>query len=201
MSEPVPKEELPRELRTSRLLLRRWRPEDNVPFAAMNADPRVREFFPGLQTRAESDASVARYATHFDEHGYGWWAVEIPGVAPFAGFVGLAVTPFEASFTPCVEIGWRLAHEFWGQGLAVEGARAALAFGFEQLGLEEIVSFTATQNLRSQRVMEKLGMTRDAHEDFDHPLLPPGHPLRRHVLYRSAPPHPISRRRSRVRTL
>lgn len=179
---------LPQELRTERLLLRRWRPADREPFAALNADPRVMEFFPGLLSREDSDALVARIEAHFDRHSFGLWAVEVVGVTPFAGFVGLSVPRFEAPFTPCVEIGWRLSTDTWGHGYATEGARAALAFGFGALGLEEVVSFTVPHNLRSRRVMEKLGMTHHPDEDFDHPLLPAGHPLSRHVLYRIACP-------------
>jgi RimJ/RimL family protein N-acetyltransferase len=164
--------------------LRRWRAADRAPFAAMNADPRVMEFFPALLSPEETDARIARIEAHFDEHGFGLWAVEIPGVREFAGFVGLNHTPFEATFTPCVEIGWRLAAEFWNQGFATEGARAVLAFGFETLKLDEIFSFTVPDNLRSRRVMEKIGMTHDVSDDFDHPLLPEGHRLKRHVLYR-----------------
>jgi len=181
---------LPRELRTDRLLLRRWRLADRVPFAALNADPRVMEYFPGPVSREESDAMAARIEAHFEQHGFGLWAVEIADITPFAGFIGLNVPRFEAHFTPCVEIGWRLAAEFWGQGFATEGARAALAFGFETLRLDEIVSITVPANRRSRRVMEKLGMTHDASGDFDHPLLPEGHRLRRHVLYRIARPAP-----------
>ena len=175
---------LPAELRTDRLLLRRWRPEDREPFARLNADSRVMEFFPNALTREESDAAVDRIEAHFQQHGYGLWAVEIPDVAAFAGFVGLATPRFEAAFTPCVEIGWRLAAEHWGRGYATEGARAALEFGFGPLGLAEILSFTVPHNLRSRRVMEKLGMTHSHAGDFGHPLLPAGHPLSRHVLYR-----------------
>jgi RimJ/RimL family protein N-acetyltransferase len=175
---------LPDEVRTERLLLRRWRDADLAPFAAMNADPRVMEHFPAVLSRAESDGRVQRILAHFDRHGYAQWAVEIPGVAPFAGFIGLAVPGFDAHFTPCVEIGWRLAAEYWGLGYATEGARAALAFGFMELKLSEIVSFTVPANMRSRRVMERLGMTHDPRDDFDHPSLADGHPLRRHVLYR-----------------
>jgi RimJ/RimL family protein N-acetyltransferase len=178
---------LPQELRTDRLRLRRWCAADREPFAALNADPRVMEHFPALLSREESDARADRIEVHFDQHGFGLWAVEIVGVAPFAGFIGLSIPRFEAHFMPCVEIGWRLAAEHWGRGFATEGARAALAFGFETLRLEEIVSYTATGNLRSRRVMEKLGMTHDPSDDFDHPLLPAGHPLRRHVFYRIRP--------------
>jgi len=172
------------ELRTERLLLRRWRAADREPFAALNADPRVMEHFPALLSREQSDERVERIEAHFQQHGYCQWAVEIPGVTPFAGFIGLSVPQFEAHFTPCVEIGWRLAADCWGRGYATEGARAALPFGFEELALAEIVSFTVPANVRSRRVMEKLGMTHDPADDFDHPLLPAGHPLRRHVLYR-----------------
>lgn len=175
---------MPQELRTKRLLLRRWRDADRAAFAAINADARVMEHFPATLSLEESDARVARIESHFAQHGYGLWAVEIADVAPFAGFIGLCHTPFEAHFTPSVEIGWRLAAENWGRGYAPEGAQAVLTFGFETLGLAEIVSFTVPENLRSRRVMEKLGMQHDPREDFDHPLLSPGHPLRRHVLYR-----------------
>ncbi|HUE73729.1 MAG TPA: GNAT family N-acetyltransferase [Pirellulaceae bacterium] len=181
-----PEANLPRELRTERLLLRHWRPEDREPFAALNADPRVVEFLPGPSSRAESDERVARIEAHFQEYGYGLWAVEVVGVAPFVGFVGLSVPRFEAPFMPCVEIGWRLSAEHWGRGYSTEGARAALAFGFERLSLDEIVSYTVPDNVRSRRVMEKIGMTHSSDEDFDHPLLPEGHRLRRHVLYRLA---------------
>jgi RimJ/RimL family protein N-acetyltransferase len=177
---------LPSELRTDRLLLRRWRAEDRDVFAALNADPVVMEHFPSVSARADSDAAADRIAAHFERHGFGLWAVEVVGVAPFAGFVGLCVPRFEAHFTPCVEIGWRLARAFWDKGYATEGAREALAFGFEHLRLDEVVSYTVPANVRSRRVMEKLGMNHDAGGDFEHPLLPEGHPLRGHVLYRIA---------------
>jgi RimJ/RimL family protein N-acetyltransferase len=176
------------ELQTDRLRLRRWLPADREPFAALNAAPRVVEHLPGPLSRDESDAAIERIEAHFEQHGFGLWAVEIRGVAPFAGFIGLSVPRFEAHFTPCVEVGWRLAAEHWGHGYATAGARAALAFGFREIGLEEIVSFTVPGNVRSRRVMEKIGMTHDPEDDFDHPLLPAGHPLRRHVLYRIARP-------------
>lgn len=175
---------LPSELRTERLLLRCWRPADREPFAALNADRRVMEHFPGMYSLEETDRMITRIEAHFAERGFGLWAVEIVGVAPFAGFIGLSVPRFEAPFTPCVEIGWRLAAEHWGRGFATEGARAALKFGFDSLGLEEIVSFTVPENVRSRRVMEKLGMSHDPAEDFAHPLLPADHRLSRHVLYR-----------------
>jgi len=172
------------ELETERLRLRRWRAEDREPFARMNDDAAVMEFFPSRLTREESDALVDRIETHFAEHGFGLWAAELRAEGSFIGYIGLAAPRFEAHFTPCVEIGWRLARANWGKGLATEGARAVVRDAFEELGLEELVSFTAPANVHSRRVMEKLGMTHDAREDFDHPLLPEGHWLRRHVLYR-----------------
>jgi ribosomal-protein-alanine N-acetyltransferase len=174
----------PPTIHTPRLLLRPWRDEDLTPFAAINADPRVMECFPAPLDRAESDAVAARIRAHFARHGFAQWAVEVPDVAPFIGFVGLAATPFEAHFTPCIEIGWRLAHAHWGRGYATEAARASLEFGFESLALDEIVSFTAPMNRRSRAVMERIGMTHSPADDFEHPSLPAGHPLRRHVLYR-----------------
>jgi len=171
-------------LTTVRLRLRLWRPEGLPAFAALNADPRVMEFLPATLDRAQSDALVARIEQHFDTHGFGLWATEVVGVAECIGFVGLSVPRFEAPFTPCVEIGWRLAYEHWGRGYATEGARAALQFAFRQLGLDEVVSFTVPQNERSRGVMRRLNMSHSAAEDFDHPNLPEGHRLRRHVLYR-----------------
>lgn len=171
-------------LKTARLCLREWREDDLAPFAALNADPRVMEFMPKVLSRAESDAVAGRIREHFVRHGFGLWAVEVAGVADLIGFVGLRIPAFEAAFTPCVEIGWRLACEYWGHGYATEAARAALQFAFESLGLAEVVSFTVPANARSRRVMERLGMTRFPAEDFDHPMLAEGHPLRRHVLYR-----------------
>ncbi|MEZ6073293.1 MAG: GNAT family N-acetyltransferase [Pirellulales bacterium] len=171
-------------LRTERLRLRTWRDDDLPAFAAMGADGRVMEHFPGTLSRRESDAFAARVRAHFAERGFGLWAVEVPGVTPFAGFVGLAVPRFEAHFTPCVEVGWRIAAEYWNRGYASEAARAAVTDGFTRLGLDQIVSFTAAVNRPSRRVMDKLGMTHDPAEDFDHPSLPAGHRLERHVLYR-----------------
>ncbi|HST24694.1 MAG TPA: GNAT family N-acetyltransferase [Gaiellaceae bacterium] len=171
------------ELRGRRVLLRGWRGDDFEPFAALNADPRVMEHFPSVLDREASDAFVRdRILPQFAERGYGLWAVEVPGVAPFVGFVGLLEQTFEAPFTPCMEVGWRLAHDHWGRGYASEGARLALAYGFEQADFDEIVSMTATTNLRSIAVMERLGMSNAG--EFDHPRLPEGHRLRRHVLYR-----------------
>jgi RimJ/RimL family protein N-acetyltransferase len=169
---------------TERLRLRAWRESDLAPFAALNADPRVMKFFPGTLSRDDSDARAARIVEGFARDGYGLWAVEVPGVAEFIGFTGLNATSFEASSTPCVEIGWRLSSDHWGRGYATEAARAAMQYAFERIGLSEIVSFTVPSNVRSRRVMEKLGMTHSPAEDFDHPSLPEGHPLRHHVLYR-----------------
>jgi RimJ/RimL family protein N-acetyltransferase len=175
-----------RGIRTARLRLRQWVDADLDPFAQLNADPRVMRYLPAPLSRAESDALAARVRSHIDEHGWGLWAVEVPAVTWFAGFVGLARPRFSAHFTPCIEVGWRLAAPFWGRGYATEGARAALAFGFDTLGLDEIVSFTTCDNLPSRRVMERIDMTHDPRDDFDHPGLAPGHALRRHVLYRKA---------------
>lgn len=169
---------------TSRLILREWTDEDQEPFAAMNADPRVMEFLPGPLTRDESDAMAERIRSHFGEHGFGLWGVEVRGGPKFIGFIGLNIPKFEAHFTPCVEVGWRLAAEFWGHGYAPEGAHAALEYGFRELALDEIVAITVPHNLKSRRVMEKIGMRHDPAGDFPHPNLPEGDPLSRHVLYR-----------------
>ncbi|MEN8158920.1 MAG: GNAT family N-acetyltransferase [Myxococcota bacterium] len=170
--------------------MRAWREEDLEPFAALNADAAVMEFMPKRLTRDESEAMVERIDAHFAERGFGLWALEVPGVAPFVGCTGLQAPRFEAHFTPCVEVGWRIAREHWGRGYAPEAAREALRYGFEVAGLEKIVSFTSVGNTRSRRVMEKIGMRRDPADDFDHPGLPEGHPLRRHVLYLNRRPAP-----------
>lgn len=169
-------------LTTARLRLRPWRESDLAPFAAMNADPLVMEHFAAPLTREESDAYARRMMAAIEGRGWGNWALEEIGGEPFVGFAGLSAPSFEAHFTPCTEIGWRLARNAWGRGYATESARAALAFGFGELGLAEIVSFTALANARSIAVMERLGMRRDG--EFDHPRLPAGHRLQRHVLYR-----------------
>jgi RimJ/RimL family protein N-acetyltransferase len=173
----------PRQLGTARLVLRPWRDDDLAAFAALNADPRVMEHFPAPLSRAESDAAAGRIRAAFDQHGHGLWAVELPGVAPFIGFAGLGHPGFPP-LEHTVEIGWRLAAEHWGQGYATEAGRAALRAAFVHLGLAEIVSFTTPANRRSRRVMDRLGLRRDPAGDFDHPRLPAGHPLRRHVVYR-----------------
>ena len=186
------------ELGTDRLWLRRWLPEDRVPFAALNADARVMDYFSAVLSREESDTLASRIEAHFEQHDFGLWAVEIADVTSFAGFIGLSVPSFEAPFTPCVEIGWRLAADYWGFGYATEGARVALDFAFKTLKLHEVISFTSPGNLRSRRVMEKIGMVHDPAGDFDHPALPQGHLLRRHVLYRMTRPALPDPRRQRM---
>lgn len=171
-------------LQTSRLLLRRWRADDLAPFAAINADPIVMEHFPATLSTADSDALLQRIEDCFEQHGYGLWAVERIAGCELIGFVGLNPVPPELPFAPAVEVGWRLGRDYWGQGYAGEAARAALDFGFRRLALNEIVSFTARVNVRSRRLMERLGMSRDPAEDFEHPLLPEGHQLRPHAVYR-----------------
>jgi RimJ/RimL family protein N-acetyltransferase len=171
-------------LQTRRILLRRWRDSDREPFAALNSDPRVMRFFPALLSREESDALVQRIERDFEKRGFGLFAAELSADRAFIGFIGLSVPDFEAHFTPCVEIGWRLAADCWNQGLATEGAREVLRHAFDSLRLDEIVARTVPANLASRRVMEKIGMTRAPEDDFDHPKLPESHALRRHVLYR-----------------
>lgn len=171
-------------LRTDRLLLRSWRSSDRQPFARLNADSEVMEFFPSPLTRAESDGFVDRIEAGFAEHGFGVWAVEEMRTGAFIGFAGLLHQTFEAPFTPAFEIGYRFAKHAWGQGYATEAAQEAVRFGFETAGLGEIVSMTAVGNVRSRAVMHKLGMTHSCDDDFNHPRIPDGHPLKRHVLYR-----------------
>jgi len=180
------------EIRTERLLLRRWRPSDREPFAAMNADPVVMEFFVGLQSPQVSYEMIDWFEEGFERDGFGLWAVEIPGELQLAGFVGLIRVSDEMPFAPAVEIGWRLTPSAWGRGIAREAADAALDFGFGTAGLEEVVSLTAVLNERSWRLMERLGMRRDAGADFDHPKVPAGHPLAPHVLYRLRRPAEVS---------
>ena len=175
---------MPYSLTTPRLLLRTWRDSDRLPFQAINADPRVMEFYPSTLTPAESDALITRIHLHFERHGHGPYAAELIETGTFLGYIGLHTPTFEAPFTPAVEIAWRLAADHWGRGLATEGARAVLHHAFHTLQLPSLVSFTVPQNQRSRRVMEKLGMVHDPQADFDHPNLPQGHALRRHVLYR-----------------
>src|SRR5207253_297477 len=160
---------------SERLLLRMWRPEDRDSFAALNADARVMQHFPACLTRAESDALADRATAHFAQHGYGPYAAELRASGEFIGFVGISIPSFEAHFPPGVEIGWPLAARHWNRGLATEGARAVLDEAFRTLGFPQIVSFTVPANLPSRRVMEKIGMTRNPADDFDHPSLPEGH--------------------------
>jgi RimJ/RimL family protein N-acetyltransferase len=176
------------QLTTERLLLRRWRAADLDPFADVNADPAVMEYYPATLSRARTEALIERIDGYFEDHGYGLWSVELPREAPFVGYVGLTPVDKDVPFAPAVELGWRLARDFWGRGIATEGARAASAFAFEQLRLPELVAYTAVGNLRSRRVMERLGMRRDPAEDFIHPGVPPSHALAAHVLYRMPAP-------------
>lgn len=171
-------------IETPRLVLREWEETDKEPFARMNADPQVMRYFNSVLSRAESDQFIDRMQEHFRIHGFSFWAVTLKEGGALIGLAGLARPRFEAHFTPCVEIGWRFAPDHWGKGYATEAARAAMAEGFSRFRCTEIVSFTAQDNAPSRRVMERLGMQRDASDDFDHPGLPEGHALRRHVLYR-----------------
>jgi RimJ/RimL family protein N-acetyltransferase len=174
------------EIGTQRLVLRQWRDSDRDPFAAMSTDPAVMQYLRALPTRETCDAWIGFQIAHQARHGFCMWAVELRQSGAFVGAVGLVHVGFAASFTPAVEIGWRLARATWGQGLATEAAREALAFGFAELGFEEIVAYAAPANRASQNVMRKLGMSRDEAHDFDHPRQPEGDPLRRQVLYRLA---------------
>ena len=169
---------------TSRLLLRHWREEDRAPFAEMGADAEVMEHFPAPMSHAESDAFVDRIGALLEERGWGLWAVEVLETGRFVGFTGLNVPGFEAPFLPSTEIGWRLRRDAWGRGYATEAARGVLAVAFDDLELDELVSFTAASNVRSQAVMRRIGMATDPSEDFDHPAIAVGSPVRPHVLYR-----------------
>lgn len=186
-------------LRGARVMLRWWRDGDVDAFAKLATNPVVMEHLLPLPDRAASDALARSIREHFDQHGFGYWAVELPEVCSFIGFSGLVYVPFEAHFTPAVEIGWRLDPAYWGCGYATEAARLALDDGFERMGLREIVAFTVIANWRSRRVMERLGMTRAASDDFENPHLPAGHPLKRHVLYRLRCEDWRSRSSSRIR--
>lgn len=171
-------------LKTKRLILRRWTAADLEPLAALNADPEVMRHFPSTLTIDQSKSFIAAVEAHFDREGFGLWATELAETGEMIGFVGLSKPRFFAPFTPCVEIGWRLAKKYWGRGYAPEGALEVLKDAFGNLNLDEVVSFTATTNSNSIRVMEKIAMKRNPAEDFDHPSLEAGHRLRRHVLYR-----------------
>jgi RimJ/RimL family protein N-acetyltransferase len=175
---------LGRTIETARLRLREWRDADLAPFAALNADPEVMRYFPTVQTRVQSDAGVARARALESTNGFSFRAAELRATGEFIGMIGLNAPAWSAHFTPCVEIGWRLARRYWGQGLAIEGARASLAFGFGELGLRQIVSCTVPENAPSRALMARLGFVHDVHGDFDHPRIPEYSPRRRHVLYR-----------------
>lgn len=171
-------------LETDRLILRGWRDDDVEPWVALGADERVMEFFPGTYDRAKAVSIAAFIRAALDANGYGWWVLEPKEGPSFGGVIALQDVPFEAPFTPAIEVGWRLPHQLWGKGYATEGARAALDFAFDTLGVDEVVAMTSALNLRSQRVMERLGMVRDPADDFDHPKVAAGNRLQRHVLYR-----------------
>lgn len=171
-------------IETPRLLLRQWREDDLAPFAALNRDPEVMRFFEEPLSRERSDAWARAIAAAIDDQGWGLWALERRDTDEFIGFTGLQVPRHPLPFLPCVEVGWRLARSAWGQGFATEAGQASLAHAFGPLALDEVVSLTAVPNTPSRRVMERLGLERHEHGDFDHPAVPPGHPLRRHVLYR-----------------
>lgn len=173
----------PIEIDTPRLRLRQWQTEDRAPFAALNADPEVMALLPALLDRAESDAMADRCQALIAERGWGLWVVESKSSRAFMGFVGLHIPAVDLPFSPCVEVGWRLATRYWGNGYATEAARGALRVGFQQLRLTEIVSFTSLGNVRSRAVMERLGML-ETEDTFEHPVFPAGHPIRTHCLYR-----------------
>ena len=173
-------------LTTERLVLRRWRAQDREPFARLNADPRVMEFMPALLSRAESDALANRVEAHMEQHGFCLYAAELRENHRFIGFIGVHVPNFQAAFMPCIELGWRLAADVWGRGLATEAGRAVIRHAFDVLGIAELVSYTAVINVRSRHLIEKMGMKRNPLDDFDHPRVAEGHPLRPHVLYRLA---------------
>jgi RimJ/RimL family protein N-acetyltransferase len=173
---------------TERITLRQWRDSDLDPYARMNQDPEVMSCFPALLSREQSETSLKKQRAFINDRGWGLWVVDVDGV--FAGLTGLAIPTFDAAFMPCVEIGWRLQRRFWSRGIAYRAALQALDYGFNSLNLPEIVSFTATVNVRSRRLMERLGLVHDAAKDFDHPNIPEGHALRRHVFY-CATPHRV----------
>jgi RimJ/RimL family protein N-acetyltransferase len=178
----------PLELHTTRCVLRQWKDADLAPWAEMNADPEVRRYFPNLLSGEEAGAEAGRCRNAIAQRGWGMWALELPGAFTFAGFVGLNVPHYDAPFVPAVEIGWRLPRAAWGHGYASEAAAAALEFAFTRLDLREVVAIAVPTNVPSLRVMKRLGMLRDEAGDFDHPRIEPGHPLRRHVLYRVPAP-------------
>jgi len=180
------KQEYVAPLESERLLLRSWRDEDVRQWVAMSADPRVMRFFPSTYEADRATVMAQTFRERLEADGYGWWVLEAKNVSPFVGVIALQKVPFEAHFTPAFEIGWRLKPEFWGRGYASEGSKLATLFAFDVLNLDEIVAMSAVQNIPSQRVMERLGMTHDPRDDFDNPRLEDGHPLRRHALWRLA---------------
>ena len=171
-------------LETDRLIMRAWSKEDLLPFARLNANPKVMEHFPQSLSLEETQNMMASIENRFVKNGFSFFATELKATQQFIGFIGLNIPGYTTPFSPCVEIGWRLDEEFWNMGYATEGAKACLKWGFETLDLKEIVSFTATSNKTSERIMQKIGMTRDMAGDFAHPSLAPDHPLSQHVLYR-----------------
>lgn len=171
-------------LESARLILRQWHDEDLAEFAAMSADPQVMRYFPAPLSRVEAAALIGRVRGHFNEYGYGLWALERKDTGAFIGMTGLLNVNFDAPFTPAVEIGWRLARRHWGLGFASEAAWTCLRCAFAQLRLEQVVSFTTESNQASQKVMQAIGMQQDLDGSFDHPKLAADDPLRRHVLYR-----------------
>jgi RimJ/RimL family protein N-acetyltransferase len=181
-------------LQSDRLIMRRWRDEDLDPFAALNADPAVMEHIQKVLTREESAGFIDRIEAEFEECGWGLWAVEVKDGAPFIGFVGLHRVPFQVKSSTAIEVGWRLAHEHWGHGYTTEAAERAVRFGYDEAGLLEVLSFTNPANVRSWKVMERIGMVRDPSSDFEHPNVPVGHHLRDHIVYRF-PEQPDGQRR------
>lgn len=171
-------------LETKRLLLRTWKESDIESMTAINQDPKVCEFLPRIGNRASTEAMIHRFIRQYKQHGFCLYAVELKSTKEMIGFVGLDIPSFEAHFMPAVEVGWRLASRYWGKGYATEAAKAVLHYAFKELGMDEIVSFTAVDNKASRRVMEKLGMHHNPHDDFDHPTVEKDSPLKRHVLYR-----------------
>ncbi|KYG64138.1 GNAT family acetyltransferase [Bdellovibrio bacteriovorus] len=174
-------------LETERLIIRRWKPEDLDSFAALCADPEVMEHFPATLSRQETQSLIDRMNTNHNKDGYSFMACELKSTGDFIGFVGLSYFTQETHFSPCVEVGWRLHKRFWGQGYAPEGAKAVIKYAFEVLKVPEVIAMTAVGNLNSRRVMEKIGMTYNPQDDFDHPKVEDGHRLKRHVLYRIKP--------------
>ncbi|MFV2058172.1 MAG: GNAT family N-acetyltransferase [Thiohalomonadales bacterium] len=185
------------EIRTDRLLLRQWCHDDYTPFATLNSDAEVMRYFPSRLNRKESDALASRIEALIAERGWGFWAVELIAQNSFIGFVGLHETTYEIPVTPCIEIGWRLAQEYWGNGYATEAARASLDVAFTKLNIETIYSFTAVSNVKSRAVMEELNMV-NMQRNFDHPMVPQDSPLREHVLYKIKNPHDDGHGRDRA---